>query len=73
MNHIDYNHDNDHVQVCLLGTNEIDRRRSCVSDGGFRLSVERYLTELCVSNIVLFFSLTFSKDDYFLNLLKFGR
>ena len=25
------------------------------------------------SYIVLFFSLTFSKDDYFLNLLKFGR
>lgn len=23
--------------VCLLGTNEIDRRRSCVSDGGFRV------------------------------------
>ena len=26
-------------QVCLLGTGDIDRRRSCVSDGGFRLIV----------------------------------
>ena len=24
-------------QVCLLGTGDIDRRRSCMSEGGFRL------------------------------------
>ena len=29
--------------------------------------------ELLKTNIVLFFSLTFSKDDYLLNLFKFGR
>ena len=30
--------DNDYDgQVCLLGTGDIDRRRSCMSEGGFRL------------------------------------
>ena len=31
--------DDDDGQVCLLGTGDIDRRRSCISDGGFRLIV----------------------------------
>ena len=31
--------DDDDDQVCLLGTGDIDRRRSCISDGGFRLIV----------------------------------
>ena len=32
-----------------------------------------FCNHLIIINIVLFFSLTFSKDDHFLNLLKFGR
>ena len=28
---------------------------------------------ILIQNVVLFFSLTFSKDEYFLNLLKFRR
>ena len=36
--------DDDDGQVCLLGTGDIDRRRSCISDGGFRL-IENFATD----------------------------
>ena len=40
--------------------------------GEERYTIYQFI-DLQLNNIVLFFSLTFSKDDYFLNLLKFGR
>ena len=40
--------DDDDGQVCLLGTGDIDRRRSCISDGGFRLIVLTNKTKMYV-------------------------